>query len=226
MVPTPAGEPATAARARHAPRLHAAQAIPAAVFGDLGNRGPLRFEASGGSVPSPDGPAPALVDPSPEEREDTARLGGGMGSVQRDIWGVDGGLPPRRDHPGSGVYEQAARCDGSRLVEDVHATNLAVEREERGPSHAGCDGDEGGDAARGVGQARNVRHTSGQEKHGVPEGEERDVLGCATVGDMAGPVSLQQGAGGPEVPRGLALPAAPESRRLRLCGGRRLGYPF
>lgn len=84
---------------------------------------------SGSAISSPYDTFATLLSTTTEESNPSATLGRNLDSLQCLLRALNGCIPPRRHSPHPGLPEQATRCNRGNMVENLHSTNLAPERQ-------------------------------------------------------------------------------------------------
>ncbi len=103
---------------------------------------PFNIPTPRGAISSSNDTSNTLLGTTAEESNPLADLGRNLDYIQRLFRPSNGCLPPRWHCPNPSLPQQAIRRNPSNMVENLHSTNLAPERKERGPQNPRHNGHE------------------------------------------------------------------------------------
>lgn len=129
MVSTCSFQPPATHRTSRRSTFHTPTSVFEVVLGDLGDICIVDIPAPGSSVSASHDPSNPLFGATAAIKKGLENLGHHLGNLQSHFWCLDGHIPSRWHRSSAGVHEQATGRNEGYLVEDLHAADLAAERQ-------------------------------------------------------------------------------------------------
>lgn len=126
MVPAFARQLASPYRAGCRASFHASASVFAALFRHIRSISALHLSAPGGPLSSSDRTTIIIISTATETQHILEGVDRRLDCFQCNIRAFDGGISPRRNSACSSFLEQTTRCNTSSLVENIHASDLAI----------------------------------------------------------------------------------------------------